>query len=119
MKIYWSARKIPGLASFRATERAVIIQMAARLMPVPRRFVTNMLKLGVLIVLFWQLVEVESWGMRILALLLAGLLYPLLLHPLTLNLSRPYLPAAVQSYQAQQAEAQTLESDDDQNEQDD
>lgn len=110
MKIYWSARKIPGLAPFRATERAVIIQMAARSMPVPRRFLTNMLKLGVLIVLFWQLVEVESWGLRILALLLAGLLYPLLLHPLTLNLSRPYLAAATESYKAQQAEAQEVET---------
>lgn len=101
MKIYWSARKIPCLAPFRATQRAVIIQMAARSMPLPRRFFTNTLKLAVLIVLFWQLVNLEGWGLRILALLAAGLLYPLLLHPLTLNLSIPYLPAAAKAYQAE------------------
>lgn len=105
MKIYWSARKIPCLAPFRATQRALIIQMAARSMPLPRRFFTNTLKLGVLIILFWQLVSLEGWGLRILALLAAGLLYPLLLHPLTLNLSLPYLPAAADAYRAEQAEA--------------
>lgn len=110
MKIYWSARKIPCLAPFRATQRAVIIQMAARSMPLPRRFFTNTLKLGVLIVLFWQLVSLEGWGLRILALLAAGLLYPLLLHPLTLNLSIPYLPAAAKAYEAEQAEADSSES---------
>ena len=96
MKIHWSARKIPALAPFRATQRAVIIQIAARSMPLPRRYLTNALKLVVLSVLFWQLVSIESWTLRIIALLATGLLYPLLLHPLTLNLAKPYLPAAAE-----------------------
>lgn len=104
MKLYWSARKIPELAPFRATERAQIIQRAARSMPLPRRYLTNFLKLLVLIALFWQLVTVQGWGLRILALLAAGLLYPLLLHPLTLNLARPYLAQAAADFQAEQNE---------------
>ncbi|MCC5880428.1 MAG: hypothetical protein JJU03_11105 [Idiomarina sp.] len=111
MKIYWSARKIPSLAKFRATERAQIIQGAARAMPLPRRFFTNTLKLLVLIVLFWQLVSVEGWTLRILALLAAGLLYPLLLHPLTLNLALPYLPQAAEDFRAQQEEPGSSQED--------
>ena len=98
MKIHWSARNIPELAPFRATQRAVIIQMAARAMPLPRRYLANALKLVVLSVLFWQLVSIESWAWRIVALLATGLLYPLLLHPLTLNLAKPYLAAAADDY---------------------
>lgn len=111
MKIYFSARKVPLLAPYRATQRAVIIQMAARAMPLPRRYLTNTLKLLVLIALFWQLVSVEGWGLRIFALLAAGLLYPLLLHPLTLNLARPYLGEAVKAYEAQQLEQAATDSD--------
>lgn len=112
MKIYWSARKIPALAPFRATERAVIIQMAARSMPLPRRYFANTLKLLVLIVLFWQLVSVESWTLRIIALLAAGIFYPLLLHPLTLNLALPYISGAADEYQKQRTEReQETESD--------
>lgn len=102
MKLYWSARKIPELSAFKATERAQIIQLAARSMPLPRRYLTNLLKLIVLITLFWQLVSLESWTLRIVALLAAGLLYPLLLHPLTLNLSRPYLASAASEFAARQ-----------------
>lgn len=99
MKIYWSARKISALAPFRATERAQIIQLAARAMPLPRRYLTNALKLCVLIVLFWQLVTLQGWGLRLLALLAVGLFYPLLLHPLTLNLAIPYLPQAIKEFE--------------------
>lgn len=112
MKIYWSARKIPELAPFRATQRAVIIQMAARAMPLPRRYLTNTLKLIVLIILFWQLVSIEGWGLRIAALLAAGLLYPLLLHPLTLNLAKPYLSEAVAEYEREQKGETTQTTDD-------
>ncbi|RUO30272.1 DUF6170 family protein [Aliidiomarina soli] len=103
MKLYWSARKIPELAPFRATERAQIIQLAAHTMPLPRRYLTNFLKLLVLAALFWQLVTLEGWGLRIVALLAAGLFYPLLLHPLTLNLARPYLKDAAEQFQQQAA----------------
>ena len=104
MKIHWSARSIPELAPFRATQRAVIIRMAAHAMPLPRRYLTNLLKLIVLITLFWQLVSIESWAWRIIALLAAGLLYPLLLHPLTLNLAKPYLAKAAQEFEREHAE---------------
>lgn len=104
MKIHWSTRTIPELAPFRATQRAVIIRLAAHAMPLPRRYLTNFLKLIVLIALFWQLVSIESWVWRIVALLAAGLLYPLLLHPLTLNLAKPYLAQAVKEYQRDHSE---------------
>ncbi len=99
MKIYWSARKIPALAPFRAIERAQIIQLAARSMPLPRRYMTNALKLIVLIALFWQLVTLQGWGLRLIALLSVGIFYPLLLHPLTLNLARPYIPQAIREFE--------------------
>lgn len=109
MKIHWSARKIPALAPFRATQRAVIIQIAARSMPLPRRYLANALKLVVLSALFWQLVSIESWTLRIIALLVTGLLYPLLLHPLTLNLAKPYLAAAAEEYRRDHLETDPTE----------
>lgn len=106
MKIYWSTRSVPELQAFKATDRALIIQLAARSMPLPRRFFTKTLQLLVLIALFWQLLSVESWLWRILALLAAGLFYPLLLHPLRLNLTRPYLAEAAREYSAMQEQEQ-------------
>lgn len=111
MKIYWSARKIPGLADFRATERAQIIQLAARAMPLPRRYLTNTLKLVVLMVLFWQLISIEGWALRIVALVAAGLLYPLLLHPLTMNLALPYIPDAAREFNADRDAANIAQED--------
>lgn len=103
MTFYWSARQVPQLRPFKATERVQIVQIAQQKMPIGRRYLSGGLKLLVLIVLFWQLISLQGWGWRILALLAAGLLYPLLLAPLSLNFALPYLDDAIAEFRATQS----------------
>lgn len=103
MTFYWSSRQVPQLRPFKATERAQIVQLAQQKMPIGRRYLSGGVKLLVLIALFWQLISVQSWAWRILALLAAGLLYPLLLAPLSLNFARPYLDEAIAEFRASQS----------------
>lgn len=103
MTFYLSPRQVPQLRPFKATERAQIVHLAQQKMPIGRRYVSGGVKLLVLIALFWQLISVQSLGWRITALLAAGLLYPLLLAPLSLNFARPYLDEAIREFQASQS----------------
>ncbi|MGX5913427.1 DUF6170 family protein [Aliidiomarina sp. Khilg15.8] len=114
MTFYWSARQVPQLRPFKATERAEIVQLAHQKMPIGRRYLSGAIKLLVLIALFWQLISVQSWAWRIAALLAAGLLYPLLLSPLSLNFARPYLDEAITEFRANQTATPPTPSHDEQ-----
>lgn len=102
---YVSPRQIPELQSFSLVERAQIVQLAERLMPVPRRWCGNMIKLLVLGLFFYSLVNVSGWYWQALALLLAVLCYPLIIQPITLNLARPYYKEAVAAFTRRQQSA--------------
>lgn len=93
--IYFSPRQVPELKQFTLTERAALVLQAQHLMPTPRRWLANMIKLVVLSALFVLLINVQGWYWQVLTLLAAGLSYPLLLQPVNLNLARPYIPKAV------------------------
>jgi len=110
--MYFSPRQIPELKAFSLMERAVIVQRAQHLMPAPRRWLANVLKLVVLSCLFVLLVNVAGWYWQVLTLLAAGLSYPLLLQPINLNLARPYLAAAIKHYQQQLSENRDNEASD-------
>lgn len=99
MAFYLSPRQLPELQRFNLMERASIVAVAQSLMPAPRRWLANVLKVIVLSGLFVLLVNVTGWYWQVLTLLLAGLSYPLLLQPITLNLARPFLPAAIKQFE--------------------
>jgi len=75
---------------------------AQHLMPTPRKWTANMIKLVVLSALFVLLVNVEGWYWQVLTLLAAGLSYPLLLQPINLNIARPFIPTAVEEVKRRQ-----------------
>ncbi|CUS47147.1 MAG: hypothetical protein HLUCCO02_07690 [Idiomarinaceae bacterium HL-53] len=89
--MYFSTKNIPELAELSPRERIAAVHEAARNMPFARRALAVTLKALVLIALFWSLLYIPGIGWKLLCLLIAGLLYPLLLFPITLNLARPYL----------------------------
>lgn len=104
--IYFSSRNIKVLEPFSPTERVAIIQGAAKNMPLARRALANGLKILILIALFWSLVYVPGVLWKVLSLLAAGLLYPLLLMPVTLNLALPYLTDEIARREANETFAQ-------------
>jgi len=89
--MYFSSKNIEVLAPYSPSERVAIVQEAAKSMPFSRRAVAGTLKLLILIALFWSLLYVPGVAWKVVSLLAAGLLYPLLLMPVTLNLAQPYL----------------------------
>src|SRR5690554_4799995 len=89
--VHFSSKNIDVLQPFGPTERIEIIQGAAKSMPFTRRAIATALKLLILIGLFWALLFVPGIIWKVVSLLAAGLLYPLLLMPVTLNLAKPYL----------------------------
>src|SRR5690554_380546 len=104
--IYFSSKNIPVLQPFAPTERIAIIQGAAKNMPFARRAVANALKLLILIGLFWSLVYVPGLWWKVFSLLAAGLLYPLLLMPVTINLAMPYFSEEIARRDANETFAQ-------------
>lgn len=98
--MYFSSKNIQALAPFSPSERVAIVQDAAKSMPFARRAVAGTLKLVILIALFWSLLYVPGIAWKVVSLLAAGLLYPLLLMPVTLNLALPYLPEEIARRQA-------------------
>lgn len=90
--MYFSTKNIPELQQYSPRERVAQVHLAAKAMPFGRRAVGVVLKALVLIGLFWSLLYVPGLGWKIFALIAAGLLYPLVLFPITLNLAVPYLP---------------------------
>lgn len=79
-------------------ERILLVHNAAKAMPFARRAYANTLKVIILIAVFWSILYLPSVGLKVLAILFAGLLYPIVLFPVTLNLAAPYLPEAIRRY---------------------
>ncbi|MCC5855565.1 MAG: hypothetical protein JJU10_07815 [Idiomarina sp.] len=98
--LWFSSKNIEELQEFSPNERIFIIHQAAKDMPFGRRAVATVLKLILLIALFWSLLYVPGMIWKILSLLAVGLLYPLVLFPVTLTLARPYLKVHAQRFKA-------------------
>ncbi len=103
--IYFSPRNIPALRSYSALERIHIVSNAAKLMPFGRKAVANVLKLILLIALFWSVLYVQGIALKLITLLAIGLLYPLVLQPITISLAVPYIPDAVREFERSKAYA--------------
>lgn len=91
MKIYTSTKKIPALADKPLTERMAILEDAAKKMTVPEKTLLNVLKLFVIVPVFYLVLQVsDNWF----SLLWAGLillLYPILVKPIQYSLSAKYI----------------------------
>ena len=97
--IYFSPRSVPALRNYSIFERAQIVSNAASNMPFARKAFSNTLKVLLLIALFWSVLSVPGVAWKIVAIFALGLLYPLVLQPITLSLAVPYIPQAVQEYE--------------------
>lgn len=95
LMLYFTSKNIAVLAPFGPRERIDIIQTAASKMPFMRRAITTCLKAVLLIALFAALVYLPGIFWKVIGLLAAGIFYPLLLMPITLNMARPYLASEV------------------------
>lgn len=104
--IYFSPSKIKALEGYSTLERAHIVSLAARQMPFERKAVANVLKVILLVAMFWILLDVPGIALKIIALLAVGLLYPLVLQPITLTMAAPYIPEAASRFQRSKAFAQ-------------
>lgn len=95
----FSSKNIAGLESYSLSQRVHLIHLAGKLMPFWRRVFSNTLKVLLLIGVFWSILYLPGVGLKLLAILAAGLLYPLVLYPVTLNLALPYLNEAKTEYE--------------------
>ena len=101
--IYLSPRHVPALKNYSVMQRAHIVANATAAMPFERKAIANVLKVLLLIALFWSLLSVPGTAWKIIALLAVGLLYPLVLMPVSLSLAVPYIPEAIREYERSQA----------------
>ncbi|WP_113908216.1 DUF6170 family protein [Aliidiomarina celeris] len=115
--VHFSTKHIEELQGFSPTERVAIIQRAAKAMPFGRKAIANILKVLIIVALFWSLIEVPGVLWKVVSLLAAGILYPVLLFPVTLTLARPYIQEEItrqqrsNSYQEHEPSAETASQD--------
>ena len=91
LKIYTSTKKIPSLADKPLTTRMAMLEQAARKMSVPEKTLLNVLKLLVLIPVFYLVLQVSNNWFSLLWAGLILLLYPLFVKPIQYSLSAKYL----------------------------
>lgn len=101
--IYLSPRHVPALKNYSVMQRAHIVANATAAMPFERKAIANVLKVLLLIALFWSLLSVPGIVWKFIALFAVGLLYPLVLMPVSLSLAVPFIPEAIREYERSQA----------------
>lgn len=91
MKIYTSTKNIPALAGKPLTERMAILEDAAKKMSVPEKTLLNVLKLLVIVPVFYLVLQVANNWFSLLWAALVLLLYPILVKPIQYSLSVKYI----------------------------
>jgi hypothetical protein len=91
--MYFTSQHIPELAGLNFQQRMLVIKQAIGLLSVPKKILLNVIKLVILAHFFSVLARFEGW-MLLPYLLLAGLVYPLVINPVTFALTRPRLADA-------------------------
>ncbi|MBU0911136.1 MAG: hypothetical protein KKF22_01185 [Gammaproteobacteria bacterium] len=91
--MYFSSQNIPELAGLKFAERMQVIRSATEQVPTPQKLLLNLLKLAILIPLFFVIAQWDSWQSTVTILVLLAA-YPLLTRPLTFALCRPHLQQA-------------------------
>jgi hypothetical protein len=96
LKIYTSTKKIPALADKPLTERMATLEDAAKKMTVPEKTLLNVLKLLVIVPVFYLVLQVSNNWFSLLWAAFVLLLYPILVKPIQYSLSAKYLPTSRQ-----------------------
>jgi hypothetical protein len=91
--MHFTSQHIPELAGLNFQQRMQVIKQAISKLPVPRKILLNVIKIIILAHFFSVLSRFEGWLM-LPYLLLAGLIYPLVINPVTFTLTRRYLVQA-------------------------
>ena len=91
--MYFTSQHIPELSGLNFQQRMQVIKQAINKLPIPRKIGLNVIKIIILVHFFSVLARFEGWLM-LPYLLVAGLIYPLVINPVTFALSRRYLTDA-------------------------
>lgn len=86
MRFYFTTQHIPELAGLALQQRMLVIKQAITLLSVPQKVLLNLLKLVILAHFFSVLARFEGW-ILVPYLLAAGLVYPLVINPVTFLLT--------------------------------
>ena len=99
MKFYFSPKQIPQLRDLPLRERMIALEHAALKMSVPERTLLNVLKLLIIVPIFFFILRASENWFALLWAAIAFLLYPLFIKPLQYSLSAKYLPDEVKPQQ--------------------
>ena len=91
--MYFTSQKIPELSGLNFQQRMLVIKHAVNLLPVPQKILLNVVKLVILVHFFSILARFEGW-ILLPWLLLAGLVYPLIINPVTFLMTASRLAKA-------------------------
>lgn len=101
----------PQIGHLPGAARRAIIDIAFNQLPGPRRVLLNICKILILTPLFALLLQVHSWWV-LLYIVAAVLLYPLIIHPLSLVFLTGYIGPAYEQWQASRASLDQENTDD-------
>ncbi|WP_416305737.1 DUF6170 family protein [Neptunicella sp. SCSIO 80796] len=91
MRLIFSSKQIPQLQSLSLVERIEKLDQAGKMLTLPEKLLLNILKLVILVPVFFLLLRVgQNWSVMLWMLLLL-LCFPLLIKPLQYGLSEKYL----------------------------
>lgn len=93
MSLYFTTQHIPELAGLNFQQRMAVVKQAVNQLSVPQKVLLNLLKVIVLVHFFSVLARFEGW-LLIPYLLGAGLIYPLVINPVSFMMSRKEMAGA-------------------------
>ncbi len=104
MKIYFSAKQLPGLNDMTVNERLKVIELASKKLTVPEKFLLNLVKLFVLVPAFVLIFRwAKDWSSIGYALVLF-MVYPIILRPFQYGVCAQYIPAVLAKMKQQTVE---------------
>lgn len=93
MPFYFTTQHIPELAGLNFQQRMLTVKQATELLTTPKKVLLNFVKLVILAHFFSILARFEGWVL-VPYLLLAGMIYPLVINPVTFQMTRSKLAKA-------------------------
>lgn len=96
----WRLSHISSLSNFKIREKQQILAIATAELSPTEKVLLRISKLLVLIPFFIAFALIEGW-MLVPALLIAGLLYPLLISPVEIGFAKPKLANAIAIFEKQ------------------